>query len=96
MAQTRADVYAEISMERNRQERLVRDGRFRHTLASTSLTNEVKVAVLGEEFGEVCRAVLQLRKYVNDTTAADLKTELIHVAAVAVAWLECLEGVPQR
>ena len=43
----------------------------------------VKLAVLQEEVGEVARALL-------DRQAADLKTELVQVAAVAVAWLESL------
>ncbi len=43
-----------------------------------------KVAVLTEEVGEVARAVL-------DLDDEQLRTELIHVAAVAVAWLEGME-----
>lgn len=46
----------------------------------------VKSAVLMEEAGEVARAIL-------DRDSADLKTELVQVAAVAVAWLESLGGV---
>jgi hypothetical protein len=44
---------------------------------------EWKAAVLGEEFGEVCKAVVE-----GDREG--LKTELYHVAAVCVAWLESL------
>lgn len=43
----------------------------------------VKAAVLAEECGEVARAVL-------DRMPANLRAELIQVAAVAVAWLEGL------
>ena len=46
----------------------------------------VKTAVLNEECGEVARAVLE-----KDNR--NLKEELIQVAAVAVAWLETLDGV---
>ena len=38
--------------------------------------------ILGEEFGEVCQAVL---KYTN------LREELVQVAAVAIAWIEDLD-----
>jgi len=42
-------------------------------------------AVLGEEFGEVCKAWLE-----RDT--AGLRTELVRVAAVAIAWIEELDN----
>jgi hypothetical protein len=38
------------------------------------------IGVLGEEFGEVCKEV------VEHDTKGNLLTELIHVAAVAEAW----------
>lgn len=43
----------------------------------------VKASVLAEECGEVARAVL-------DSDEANLRNELVQVAAVAVAWLEAL------
>jgi NTP pyrophosphatase (non-canonical NTP hydrolase) len=43
----------------------------------------VKMTVLMEEVGEVARALL-------DGNADQLETELVQVAAVAVAWLESL------
>ena len=46
----------------------------------------VKVAVLSEECGEVARAALDS----GDWNTDQLRTELIQVAAVAVAWLESL------
>jgi NTP pyrophosphatase (non-canonical NTP hydrolase) len=42
-------------------------------------------AVLGEEYGEVCRAWLE-----RDTD--ELRAELIQVAAVALAWIEELDN----
>lgn len=45
-----------------------------------------KFAVLGEEVGEVARALIE-RSFGNDTTE-HLEEELIQVAAVAVAWVE--------
>lgn len=50
--------------------------------SSSEVPAIVKAAVLGEECGEVARAVLDL-----DDVA--LLAELVQVAAVAVAWLEC-------
>ncbi len=43
-----------------------------------------RTLVLGEEFGEVCRAVLE-------GDEANLREELIQVAAVAVAWVEAID-----
>lgn len=40
--------------------------------------------ILGEEFGEVCRAVYEM----DDK---EVEEELVQVAAVAVAWLESLD-----
>ena len=52
-----------------------------------------KAAILGEEFGEACQAVLKLT--VDDVHPAhlpqlreDLKEELAQVAAVALLWLQ--------
>ena len=41
-------------------------------------------AILGEEFGEACQALLH-----NDK--ANLREELVQIAAVATAWIECLD-----
>lgn len=51
--------------------------------SSVNLPAITKAAVLGEECGEVARAVLE-----RDNDA--LRAELVQVAAVAVAWLESL------
>lgn len=42
--------------------------------------------ILTEEVGEVAQALLRQK----DTDASDLKHELTQVAAVAVAWVECI------
>jgi hypothetical protein len=52
--------------------------------SSDRVPESVKSEALGEEFGEVCRARL-------DGDREGLRRELVHVAAVAVAWLEGLE-----
>lgn len=46
------------------------------------------LAILGEEFGEVCQAMQQGSEASKETDADDLYTELIHVAAVASAMAE--------
>ena len=53
--------------------------------SSPAVTEITKSAVLSEECGEVAQAVLQ-----RDDAA--LEKELVQVAAVAVAWLECIHA----
>lgn len=79
----RRDVFDLIDAERARQAALWgRDHAWgRGDCSSRSVDETVKAAVLAEECGEVARAVLE-------RDAAALRTELVQVAAVAVAWLE--------
>lgn len=51
------------------------------------------LAILGEEVGEVNRAVLEANKGgdFDDLALADYRRELIQVAAVAMAMIECLD-----
>lgn len=48
--------------------------------------------ILGEEFGEACQATLSIR-FADDKPLdkSDLRSELIQVAAVAVAWVEAID-----
>ena len=46
------------------------------------------ITILGEEFGEASRAAME--RHFGNGTDAELMTELAHVAAVAVAAIECL------
>jgi len=81
----RGDIYQEIDLERDRQHEKwsgLHDWGYGDA-SSLGVAPITKVAVLTEEVGEVARAVLEL----DD---AQLKTELIQVAAVAVAWLEAM------
>lgn len=80
---TRARVYAAIDAERARQS-VKWSGRHdwgAGDCSSPDVDRTVKLGVLGEEFGEVARAVL-------DRNHPNLVAELVQVAAVAVAWLE--------
>ena len=47
------------------------------------------LALLGEEYGELCQAALHLR--FGGHAAGSLRTEAVHVAAVALAIVECLD-----
>lgn len=57
--------------------------------------------ILGEEVGEVAKAILErrvsgeIRKAMGRTerglTDEEIRAEIVQVAAVALAWLECIE-----
>jgi hypothetical protein len=75
-----------IAIERDRQERLRASGQLQWVASMPDCPNELRLAALVEEVGEVARAM-------HD--GGDVETELVQVAAVAVAWLEGLEAVPE-
>lgn len=102
MAQESLDAdrpYSEIKAERTRQELLRAAGKFLYTCADpnfVALSHFGRVTVLGEEFGEVCRAALDAEKIAEgrgdpEGALKKLRTELIQVAAVAVAYIEGLD-----
>ena len=74
MTVAQANILGAILAERRRQDEL-------HPHFPESL----RTAILGEEFGEVCKAYLE-----SDNTS--LREELIQVAAVAVRWIEAIEA----
>jgi hypothetical protein len=76
-----------VRAERARQNEHVASGRWRHTCADAAMDDYEKLAVLGEEFGEVARALLERRPLAN------LRDELVQVAAVAVAWAESADSL---
>lgn len=49
------------------------------------------LAVLGEEFGELTKAVLQLTYEPNKATATDVRLEAIQTAAMALRFAESLD-----
>jgi hypothetical protein len=80
---TRAEALALIAAERDRQTALY-GGHHEWgygDCSSDGVAPIVKAAVLMEEAGEVARAVL-------DKDPAEVRRELVQVAAVALAWLE--------
>ena len=82
----RVEVYVAIDAERLRQQAKwnCSHGHGYGDCSSAKVSESIKATVLGEECGEVCRAML-------DGDAVGLRRELVQVAAVAVAWLEGLE-----
>jgi len=84
-----AKIFTAIRAERLRQEKLHGTG----TCASPLIEHSHKLAVLTEEVGEVAKEVLDLTNFESEAEdpEGNLRTELIQVAAVAVAWLESLQ-----
>jgi hypothetical protein len=73
------DVLIDVDKERNRQDCLW--GKQRHSHGKWLM-------ILGEEFGEVCQSMQKGLEWGKDSDASDLYTELVHLAAVAVAIAE--------
>lgn len=78
-----------IAGERGRQKELFRDRKIAFDCASPVPDPQRKFRVLFEEAGEVAHAIDQVENH--GLAASNIKTEVSHVAAVAVAWLESLE-----
>lgn len=83
-----------VVRERARQEQKCeekrQEGQLWRTCADPAMSDEEKLAVLTEEVGEVARELCEARA-ARRPPAANLKTELVQVAAIAVAWIEALE-----
>ena len=97
-----AHIYEAIADERHRQEQLRQSGKFLYTCASPdfkTFTHFGRATVLGEEFGEVCRAALDAERMAEGrkddpaVVLARLRDELIQTAAVAVAYIEALDSL---
>lgn len=89
-------VLERIWMERLRQKDLFRAGKIAFDCASPVVSDHRKMSVLTEEIGEVAKEVNEAETGENKKQArVRLKTELVQVAAVAIAWLEALEQEPK-
>lgn len=75
-------VYDAVRAERERQEQLFEAGELTWVASRSGCPDDLRLAALVEEVGEVARAY-------HD--GSDVRTELVQVAAVAVAWLEGME-----
>ena len=92
------DVFERIAQERVRQQELLRTGKITFTCSSPIVDDNRKLRVLAEEVGEVAEAIDHLEQLNPKSPAAKkqlahLQTELVQVAAVAVAWLESIEAI---
>jgi NTP pyrophosphatase (non-canonical NTP hydrolase) len=76
-------IYFDIGMERERQ-----DAKWGDQSANDPC---VWATVLSEECGEAAQAALHVQ-FEHRLTIADLRNELVQVAAVAVAWIEAIDG----
>ena len=82
------DIYKRVQEERNRQLYKYEHGELAWICSSpyNEATWEMKLGLLGEEFGEVCRSI-------NDNEGKErLIEELIQLAAVAVGFIESIEN----
>lgn len=81
-----------VKRERERQEKLRRQGKFAHTCAGPGMSNAERFLVLAEEFGEVGH---ELNEGIGDgriVNMTKLRTELVQLAAVCVAWCEAIDA----
>jgi hypothetical protein len=89
------NVFALIAQERVRQRELFHQGKITFDCASVIPDPNRKLRVLVEEVGEVAQELDRLEaakdKRAVQFITEDLRTELVQVAAVAVAWLESFE-----
>ena len=98
-------VHFDIEVERIRQEKLKAEGKFLFTCAD-KIEDPIRLAILAEEFGEVAKEVTegiifydkvlqgknkQTRNEFETANRKKIRTELIQVAAVCVAWAEALD-----
>jgi hypothetical protein len=88
---TTEHVLNEVAKERVRQDTLKREGKFRHTLNDRLMDDGEKLACLAEELGEIGKAMLHNRMLVSDG-GGDIRTELIQLAALSVAWVEGIKS----
>lgn len=90
------EVFALIAAERVRQRELFHQGKITFDCASVIPDPNRKLRVLTEELGEVAQELEKLEaakdKRATRFITEDLRDELVQVAAVAVAWLESMEG----
>lgn len=91
MAENMDLTFAAIRAEILRQRALKAAGKFSQTPSDPEVSHERRYAILGEEVGEVGEAVLDLND--REDGVEHLETELIQVAAVAVAWIEGMHAV---
>jgi len=98
-------IFEEIVTERKRQEYLKSIGKFSFTCRDDLVAHEKKLSVLVEEVGEVSKDIngytSTVDKYIKKSMLlpthraiyflGKIRTELIQVATVCVAWIESID-----
>lgn len=93
-----ARALADVHDERERQEEIGRAKRAEgvdwRSCADPAMAggDDRRFTVLGEEFGEVARSLLETGYGGPEGGDAHLRSELVQVAAVAVAWIEAIDA----
>jgi uncharacterized protein DUF3310 len=85
----------DIADERRRQEELKAAGKFKHTPADPELSDDARYRILGEEVGEVAKALNErdaAGAQARGAHNAHIREELIQTAAVCAAWVERLDA----
>jgi len=78
----RRDIFDHIDTERERQ--VAKHGD--QAISSPLIDDGTRLIILGEEFGEVCRAMTY-----DNGSRENLIEELLQTAAVCIGWLESIE-----
>ncbi len=92
-------VFADVSHERDRQERLLVERDWKWTMATPFIEPALKLMPLMEEVGEVAHAVRRQEGFAVAGNSHDnhgLRAELIQVAACAVAWVEAIDAEQEQ
>lgn len=85
-------VLEDVAAECRRQDVLKAQGRFKYHCGDSEMTDGERILVLGEEFGEACRAALENAALANDKHRLVLRAELVQIAAVATKWIEGIDA----
>lgn len=89
------NIVNDVLVERDRQDALVKSGKFPWNCSDKRVAAGDKLMVLGEEFGEVSKAAYELTHETDSGCHKrhrdNLRTELVQLAAVAVAWIEAID-----
>lgn len=94
-AQDPDEILSDVVEELKRQDLLKKSGKFAHTCADLEMTHLERLAVLAEEFGEVAH---EINEGIGGRPIDEkkLRTELVQVAAVAVACIEAIDKSRER
>lgn len=93
-------IIADVLRERDRQDQLKASGRFQFTCADPELIDTQRLAILLEEVGETGRAILNRIGLSHDLPhgvlgRGQLRTELVQVMAICLAWVEGMDNPPK-